>query len=272
MKKYLIGAASLAVAAVMGMSVPADATHGGSHCKVIAHRGHFQGTENQVAGVANANKWGHAEIDASVTKDGQIIAVHDARLGRLTGGASNAYINELTYKQIQALPYLFGDRIERTRALIREAARTNDRIMVTVNNIKRIKDAGRWDETVDKLVEMTKLHPNPKKVYIGGFGIKNTFRSKTSTFFRYSKNYTAEEIFDHASYHGHDLVGLSKYTILEDEYGGQLFHDLRDSGILMATRMIRGPEEAREVQVAFDSYNYFIQGNYPRMIATKWCQ
>jgi glycerophosphoryl diester phosphodiesterase len=113
--------------------------------------GSYAGTENQVAGVDNALPYRRVEIDATVTKDGQIAVIHDARLTRLTGRASTAYVNELTYAEIRALPYLYGDHIYPTSELIARAAELDVPIVVTIKKWGRIKGSGFAAQTLDRL-------------------------------------------------------------------------------------------------------------------------
>jgi glycerophosphoryl diester phosphodiesterase len=74
----------------------------------VAHRGSYAGTENQVAGVDNALPCRRVEIDANVTKDGQIVVIHDARLmvtinkwGRIKGSGFAAQTLDRLYAAAQ---------------------------------------------------------------------------------------------------------------------------------------------------------------------------
>jgi len=48
-----------------------------------------------------------AELDVHITKDGQLVVIHDSKLERLCG--STAIVEELTYAELQALPILGTD-------------------------------------------------------------------------------------------------------------------------------------------------------------------
>lgn len=76
---------------------PIWAVHGG---------GDWDGPENTLAALKKSASLGagYAEIDLRITKDGQIVLIHDETLDRTTNGKGR--VNELTYAQIE--PYDAG--------------------------------------------------------------------------------------------------------------------------------------------------------------------
>ncbi|HEU5110580.1 MAG TPA: glycerophosphodiester phosphodiesterase family protein, partial [Micromonosporaceae bacterium] len=224
-------------------------------------------TENQVAGVDNAAPYGMVEIDASVTKDGQIAAIHDARLTRLTGGASTAYVNQLTYAEILALPYLFGDHIQLTTELIGRAAALDVPIMVTINKWGRINTAGFGAKTLDTLYAAAQAHPHPEWVYFGGAVAQDEMRLRhpdASTFWRYPKAWSAAKIQQNVAAEGVDLAALPRYHWKPATVAG-----VRTAGADVATRQITTADAARAAQAAGID---LIQGDDPFVIATQWCR
>jgi len=258
----------LVAAAGVGLIAPqAQADDGSSHCTAIAHRGLHLGTENQVAGVDGAAPYGFVEIDAAVTEDGQIAAIHDARLTRLTGGASTAYVNQLTYDEIVALPYLYGDHIHPTTELIARAAELDVPIMVTINTWGRINTAGLGAQTLDTLYAAAQAHPHPEWVYFGGAVAQDQMRLRhpdASTFWRYPKAWSATRIQQNVAAEGVDLAALPRY-----HWKAPTVTALRALGAVVATAQVNSADVARVAQAAGID---LIQGDDPAVIATQWCR
>jgi glycerophosphoryl diester phosphodiesterase len=267
MRRCAAALLALAVPALALVAPQAEAADGSSHCRAIVHRGLYLGTENQVAGVDNAAPYGMVEIDASVTKDGQVAAIHDARLGRLTGGASTAYVNQLTYAEILALPYLFGDHIQLTTELIARAATLDVPIMVTINKWGRINSIGFGAKTLDTLYAAAQAHPHPEWVYFGGAVAQDEMRLRhpdASTFWRYPKAWSPTKIQQNVAAEGVDLAALPRYHWKPATVAG-----VRAAGADVATHQVNNPDAARAAQAAGID---LIQGDDPAVIATQWCR
>ncbi|MGH3348547.1 MAG: glycerophosphodiester phosphodiesterase [Nocardioides sp.] len=257
----------LALPALALVAPQAQADDGSNHCRAIAHRGLYQGTENQVASVEGNAPYGWVEIDAAVTEDGQIAAIHDARLTRLSGGASTAYVNQLTYEEILALPYLYGDRIELTSSLIARAAELDVPIMVTINTWGRINTAGFGAQTLDTLYAAAQAHPHPEWVYFGGAVAQDQMRLRhpdASTFWRYPKAWSTARIQTNVAAEGVDLAALPRA-----HWKPATVTALRGLGAEVATVQVNRADVARIAQAAGID---LIQGDDPAMIATQWCQ
>jgi len=265
--RFAAALAALALPTSALVAPQAQADDGSNHCRAIAHRGLHLGTENQVAGVDGAAPYGFVEIDAAVTKDGQVAAIHDARLTRLTGGASAAYVNQLTYGEILALPYLFGDHIHLTTELIARAAELDVPIMVTMNTWARVNKAGFAAQTLDTLHAAAQAHPHPEWVYFGGAVAQDEMRARhpdASTFWRYPKAWSATRIQQNVAAEGVDLAGLPRY-----HWKPATVAALRGAGAEVATVQVNSETVARVAQTAGID---LIQGDDPALIATQWCQ
>jgi len=258
---------ALALPALALVAPQAQADDGSNHCRAIVHRGLHLGTENQVEAVDAAAPYGFVEIDAAVTKDGQLAAIHDARLTRLTGGASTAFVNQLAYDEILALPYLYGDHINLTTELIARAAELDVPIMVTINTWGRIRTAGRGAQTLDTLYAAAQAHPHPEWVYFGGALAQDEMRLRhpdASTFWRYPKAWSATRIQQNVAAEGVDLAALPRY-----HWKAPTVTALRALGAEVATVQVNSALVARVAQAAGID---LIQGDDPAAIATQWCQ
>ena len=266
MLRCAAGLLTLALPAVTLVALQAQASDGSNHCTGIAHRGLYHGTENQLAGVDGNAPYGFVEIDANVTKDGQIAAIHDAQLGRVTGGASTAFVNQLTYEEILALPYLYGDRIYLTTELIARAAELDVPIMVTINKWGRIRNAGYANQTLDTLYAAAQAHPRPGLVYFGGAIAQDEMRLRhpdASTFWRYPKAWSASRIQTNVAAEGVDLAALPRY-----HWKPLTITGVRALGAVVATVQVNSADVARIAQAAGIDV---IQGDDPSVIATQWC-
>ena len=252
----------------VGLLVPtADAAT--AHCKVIAHRGLYQGTENQPAGVRAAAKWFGAEIDASVTSDGIPIGVHDGKLGRLTGGDLTGFVDEYTYAQVTSskVSHPFG-QFRRTTRLIHAAAVTNSPILVTLNKWTRVKTAGYAASTLDTLYDAAQEHPRPHLVFFGGSGARTAMAARhpdAALFRRYEGRWSTRRIVANIKAEDIDLVALPKarhtrYTVRKVR---------ATDPTRVTTRQIYNRAEARAAQRAGIN---IMQGNRPRRIAVRWCR
>ncbi|NRD80695.1 glycerophosphodiester phosphodiesterase [Bacillus sp. BRMEA1] len=72
--------------------------------QIFAHRGYSAAyAENTMSAFVAAQKAGAdgIELDTQLTKDGEIVVIHDEKVDRTTGG--NGFVKELTFKEIRKL-------------------------------------------------------------------------------------------------------------------------------------------------------------------------
>src|SRR6476660_9073587 len=70
--------------------------------QIFAHRGYSAAyAENTMRAFAAAEKAGAdgLELDVQVTKDGEVVVIHDEKVDRTTSG--NGYVKDLTFKEIR---------------------------------------------------------------------------------------------------------------------------------------------------------------------------
>lgn len=274
----LIAAAILsAILAVIGISVLASDARAdgalpppapaGANCKVITHRGLLDGTENQLAGVTEAGRWGWAEVDADLTADGKVVGIHDATVGRLTGGDLSGYVNEHTMAELNAssVSHPLG-LVRLTTSLIGRAARDDVPIMVTINRWDR-QTAAERTLILDTLYAAAQAHPRPHLVYFGGYGPEDAMHARhpdAATFHRYENSDVQEDIYADVAADSVDLAALPT-----GYFQGEVVQAVRDAGASrVATRQLFAARDARAAQAAGIST---IQGNDARQIATAWC-
>jgi glycerophosphoryl diester phosphodiesterase len=234
-----------------------------TNCRAILHRGEWHGTENQPNGITAAAPYGFAEIDADVTKDGRVVAVHDSQLGRLTGGDSTAFVNEVTWAELRDFDHPFG-KFRLTSTLIARAAQENTPVMVTINRWGRIGSSEFADQTLDTLYAAAQAHPRPELVFFGGADDPMLrAHPDASTFVRYHK-VTADDVVANVVEEGVDLVGLPAALWQPDTV-----QRVRQAGAWVATRELDSARRARRAQSAGIK---LIQGDDPRLIATEWCR
>jgi len=263
-KQIMCALAAGLLAATLGSPAPAaEAAAGGRACQNIAHRGMHADTEQQVRGVARNARWGFTEVDARVTSDGVVVAIHDISLERISGGKSTAHVSDRTFRRIRRLPYKFGRRVETTRRLIREAGRSDSPIMVTANSYARYRQA--WDGGgLDALWRAAQQHPNPDDVYFGGAGAERAMREahpQASTFHRYRRG---DDILEHAVEYGVDLVGLPKAR-----FDRGLVADLKREQIRVATVQLARKGSVRKANAAGIR---LIQTDRGKRTVRRWCR
>lgn len=261
--RYRVGLVALALAGTAVAGVPTSADAARSNCQAITHRAIYGKTENQVAGVKWANKWGFAEVDARVTADGKVVAVHDVNMTRLSGGKSNAAIHRTNFEDLLKLPYVYGKRIYTTARLIRVAAKQDRRIMVTINSWKRVKDAGFADQVLDTLWNAAQKHPHPNKVYFGGPGSRQAMEERhpeASTFFRYGGS---DSVKKHAVSNGIDLVAIPP-----SKFKARIVRHLRKSRLTVAsTQLVRKAQVRRANRAGIR----LVQVDRAKKAVKQWC-
>ena len=91
----------------VALAAHADATT--PPCRIFVHRANMQNVdEEQPAGIKRAGKFGGAEIDVRLTKDGWPVSVHDSGLGRITDGKDKRKVIDLTLAQVRAVTLTHG--------------------------------------------------------------------------------------------------------------------------------------------------------------------
>lgn len=262
MKKHVGLALALAITALVAQPTTAEAA-GSKNCTVITHRAIYQNTELQPIGVKAAKRWGWAEVDARITADGKVVAIHDATMTRITGGASNAFVHELTLAQIRDLPYKYGKRVRTVGRLIKKASRNRSRIMVDIQGYGVAKAL--WtDGGLDVLWQAAQRHRRPKRVYFGGYGGGKAMRAahpRASSFHRFRKSSTRLPRFVRDN--GIDIAALPR-----SRFEGRVVRRLKRTGALVATKQLGS---RRIVRKANRAGIRIIQTNKARKTATKWC-
>jgi glycerophosphoryl diester phosphodiesterase len=254
---------ALAFTVVAVLSGPAEAA--GKKCRNIAHRAMYQGTEEQVRGVRENARFGFTEIDARITKDNKIVALHDVNMTRPSGGRSNAAVGSLTLRQIRNIKYVLGRRVETTRRLIRVAARERSPIMVTINSYKAYKD--KWDGPNGGLAALwaaAQNHPRPSRVFFGGAGAEKAMREqfpRASIFHRYQPG---DRILQRATANKVDLVGIPVRS-----YSRRLVRKLRAAGIWAATNQLA---RKRHVRLAQRVGINLVQTDNSWRTVRRWCR
>jgi glycerophosphoryl diester phosphodiesterase len=251
---------ALAMASTVVLTMPASA-EGARKCSAITHRAIYGDTENQVRGVKVAGRWGWAEVDARVTEDGAIVAVHDYSMDRLSGGESNTPVHRLTYDELTDLPYEYGRRVHRTGRLIRVALRSKKRIMVTINSWARVKDQGYADQTLDALWNAAKARP--RKVFFGGAGARAAMEAahpQARIFHRYEPG---DHVRKHAKEANVDLVALP-----QKKHRKRLVRRLNRDGLIVTSTQLGNRRSVRRADRAGIE---IVQVNNARRTVRRWC-
>ncbi len=249
------------VAVLSGSTGAAEAAR--KPCKNIAHRAMWKHTEEQVRGVKKNSNWGFSEIDARMTADNKIVALHDFTMSRATGGRLKKPVGALTLRRIRNARFVLGRRVEKTRKLIQVSGNRGVPVMVTINSYARYRD--QWDNGgLAALWGAAQRHPNPSRVYFGGAGAEKAMSEafpQASIFHRYAPG---DAIFDRATENGVDLVGIPP-----KEFNRQLVKDLRAEGIRVATTQL---ERKRAVRRANNAGIKLVQTDRSRRTVRRWCR
>ena len=254
----------LAVSVVSVLTGPVEAAGTKMKCKNIAHRAMWKGTEEQVKGVRENARWGFTEVDARITADNRVVALHDFTLTRATGGKSNKPVGSLTLRRIRNKPFVLGKRVETTRKLIVTAGRSKaSPIMVTINSYSRYKD--QWDSTgLQALWNAANAHPKRFRVYFGGPGGEKAMRAafpKAATFHRYRPK---DDILQHAIDNGVDLAAIPPRR-----FERKLVKDLQAAGVRVTTTQLN---RKRSVRKANKVGIKLVQTDNSRRTVRRWCR
>ena len=100
------------------------------------------------------------KFDVRMTKDGQLIVIHDLDIARTTNGKGN--VRAFTYEDLVQFNAGFGDRIP----LLSEVL---ERYSVGVLLNIEIKESGIEKKVLDSIQSCVKLHPFAQKVMVSAF-------------------------------------------------------------------------------------------------------
>lgn len=124
----------------------------------IAHRGgSLDGIENTLASFARAVELGytHLETDVRLTADGELIAFHDSRLGRVAG--TGGLVRELTWAQLSAV-----------RIGGREPVPRFVEVLKAFPDARLVVDP-KCDDAVEPLIDVLRTHDAVDRVCVGSF-------------------------------------------------------------------------------------------------------
>jgi len=262
MRKIIMAAliavlAAVFIGATVSAPVPAEAAEG--DCTIIVHRAIYGDTENQPDGVRYAARWGWTEPDAQITRDGYVVAAHDANLSRLTGGDSTAAVRNVTWQQLQSFDHPYG-QFRQTKNLIRAAAEVNTPIMVNLH-----RSATWTPAALDELYTAAQDHPRPQVVYFGGKGSVELMvdrHSDVATFHRFATDATREQMVTAINNKGYDLVALRKPSWTTANVDA-----VRAAG--GGTRVATAQITPSEVDEAEDAGIEILQGNRPAQMVKE---
>ncbi len=102
---YFVVVSSLFVGAFLFHSSKLYTTTLNEHVQIIAHRGYVKhGVENSLEALVAAKKAGanEVELDVVLTKDNQLVVIHDNDLSRLAG--VNKKVREMNFDEVMGLP------------------------------------------------------------------------------------------------------------------------------------------------------------------------
>ncbi len=118
---------------------PADSapTSPATVCRIATHRAIAPDTdEEQPAGLTYSKQYGWgAEIDARLSKDGTPWAIHDAGIGRITGGADKRKVINMTDAQLRRVRLVHGGRPWTVAALMSRAATKRVRLLIELKPV-----------------------------------------------------------------------------------------------------------------------------------------
>ncbi len=155
---------------------------------IIAHRGASKSTpENTMAALKKAAKLGtpYIEIDVQLTRDGEVVLMHDKTLDRTTNGSG--YVTRSSYKTLKRLdagswfsPVFKNERIPLLKEVLEwlpkgmtliievKSDKTDSGIEKKIVDLIQIKQDQIWVKSFDKKVlkNFNKLSPTLPKVFV----------------------------------------------------------------------------------------------------------
>lgn len=150
-----------------------------SGTQVTAHRGFSRTAPENTKYAFEAAidcKADYIELDVQLTKDEQVVVIHDDTLGRTTNGSGR--VDRYTYEELSELSaggWFAAEYADAKIMLLSEVLELVDKDCML--NIE-IKDIGNVDLTVDKTVELVKEYGITKSCYITSFSYKALQRVK----------------------------------------------------------------------------------------------
>ncbi|MEK4298238.1 glycerophosphodiester phosphodiesterase family protein [Oceanobacillus sp. FSL W8-0428] len=171
-------------------TVPAFASNGGNQTVQqqkkmvnIAHRGASgHAPENTMAAFEKAfeMKADYIEIDVQMTKDGELIAIHDTTVDRTTNGTGS--VGDYTLEEIQQLdagswfgPEFSGERIPTFEEII-DAYRGKIGLLIELKSPELYP--GMEEKVAEALIERNMHKPNNEKIIIQSFNHESVQQSK----------------------------------------------------------------------------------------------
>lgn len=151
--------------------------------EVYAHRG-FSGEypENTMLAFQKAYDAGvdGIELDVQMTKDGEIVVIHDERVDRTTNGIG--YVKDFLYKQLRSLDAgsWFHDRFARQRipALMEVLEWIQDLDKEIMINIELKNNAINYPNLEEKLLKMIGQFQLEKQVVLSSFNIYSMLKAR----------------------------------------------------------------------------------------------
>ncbi|MHA1711389.1 MAG: glycerophosphodiester phosphodiesterase [Candidatus Freyarchaeota archaeon] len=142
---------------------------------VIAHRGASgYEPENTLRSIRRALEMGAdlVEVDVRMSRDGEIVVIHDARVDRTTNGAG--YVRDMTLQQLKRLDAGLGERIPTLEEVIHVIkGKVQLVIEIKVPGIEEaVLRAVRKDNVEDAVLITSFHHPVVKQVKVLGANVK----------------------------------------------------------------------------------------------------
>jgi glycerophosphoryl diester phosphodiesterase len=220
---------------------------------VIAHRGDSaHRPENTLAAIAGALELGApaVEIDAQLTRDGQVVVIHDPTLERTTTGQGD--VRQMTLAELRAVsagyPARFGDAwagervptLAEALALVRERAR----VLVEIKTESVTDDdAGGIEALVVAEVRRARMADAAALISFDQRAILRVRElAPEMTRGRLFGRTSADEVLREAAAAGCELVMPHK-----SQLGDELVRRVREAGLKLATWVVDEPEELRRL-------------------------
>lgn len=132
--------------------------------KIVAHRGGASlAEENSIKAIENAIQLGVdiIEIDIRITKDGQLVLMHDKSINRTTNG--KGYVKKMTLAEIKKQQLKNGDPIPTLEEVLNLVSSHNIKLLIEVKTGKN------YDELLESLVNMINIKKMEEQVQIFSF-------------------------------------------------------------------------------------------------------
>lgn len=114
-------------------------------CRIYVHRANMAGVdEEQPQGIWRAAKFGGAELDARLSKDGTVWMIHDSGVGRISGGEVKRRVIDMTDEELAAVTLVHGGHPQRWVDLAPVIRAAGTRAMVELKAVPDGAAVG-WD-------------------------------------------------------------------------------------------------------------------------------